>query len=484
MKPRKKTVLLLVVAAVLVSTVAPAVTAAPASLPSDAVKNTADEQVDVWEASLLPLRIDRSTAATQVTNPDFRVDKVGGGERSFGKATSGIFTADDTLSMEFDDARAGTSALANEDVQVIAVRIRGNTSQIPTTYAEATGLLSDDATPSNARYYDVGTTTLDAEGTANLNFTVPTSGHYTFLTVSSPSNVSVSTGSVSLSGDVTIVGIDAATVQSGTGSADVNGVTAAPSPGDGIAFDVDSTDALGTDSGVTQVVVVYKEDQLVGSSSTISAASADIGPTFDSTSQTRLTTSAAPVGVASVDADARAGGVALADGTVARQANVQGLVDYVAENGSAAAPNGSDVVYASVNATTGAAADGSVLVGTTADWEPGTYRYVYVSQLDDDGTVLTSSTDTLSVEVNPFDNSTVTPGSSPRDLDGDGRYEDVNGDGVADFSDVIDFLFEIDSIEDEIENGNLTTQQQAALNYNGQGSVDFIDVVELLFTIL
>jgi hypothetical protein len=65
--------------------------------------------------------------------------------------------------------------------------------------------------------------------------------------------------------------------------------------------------------------------------------------------------------------------------------------------------------------------------------------------------------------------------SAPLDHDGDGRYEDVDGNGRFDFLDVIGLVF---ARLDEI---NADPAMRDALNFDGQGDVDFLDVIELVF---
>ncbi|MGM0590072.1 MAG: PKD domain-containing protein [Halobacteriota archaeon] len=62
----------------------------------------------------------------------------------------------------------------------------------------------------------------------------------------------------------------------------------------------------------------------------------------------------------------------------------------------------------------------------------------------------------------------------PRDLDGDGRYEDVDGDGDSDFDDGVALAF--------VEYDALTTDQQRALDFDDDGDADFDDAIELAFT--
>jgi hypothetical protein len=76
---------------------------------------------------------------------------------------------------------------------------------------------------------------------------------------------------------------------------------------------------------------------------------------------------------------------------------------------------------------------------------------------------------------------TGTPGGSsdraPTDVDGDGTLEDLNGDGTFDFTDVIEFVFALDAIQQT----DLTAGQRAALDQTGDGQVKFDDVVDLVF---
>jgi PKD repeat protein len=65
------------------------------------------------------------------------------------------------------------------------------------------------------------------------------------------------------------------------------------------------------------------------------------------------------------------------------------------------------------------------------------------------------------------------PGSSlvPTDTDGDGRYEDVNGNGRKDFADVVLFFNQMSWIA--------ANEPLAAFDFNGNGRIDFADVTRL-----
>jgi PKD repeat protein len=71
----------------------------------------------------------------------------------------------------------------------------------------------------------------------------------------------------------------------------------------------------------------------------------------------------------------------------------------------------------------------------------------------------------------------VVPGATelPRDLNGDGLYEDVNGDGALDFNDVVLFFNQMDWIAEN--------EPVAAFDLNHNGQIDFNDIV-LLFNLI
>jgi PKD repeat protein len=93
-----------------------------------------------------------------------------------------------------------------------------------------------------------------------------------------------------------------------------------------------------------------------------------------------------------------------------------------------------------------------------------------IDRLDDDtGTTIDVSLETGSLEVT----STPIPGqtASPKDLDGNGLYEDLTGDGTFSFTDVEVFFHQMDWIDE-----NLPTEY---FDFNGNGRIDFDDIVDL-----
>jgi hypothetical protein len=65
----------------------------------------------------------------------------------------------------------------------------------------------------------------------------------------------------------------------------------------------------------------------------------------------------------------------------------------------------------------------------------------------------------------------------PTDPNGDGRLEDLDGNGQFEFVDVIEFVFALDGLL----SADLAASQRAAIDFDGDGNVDFVDVIELVF---
>jgi PKD repeat protein len=133
------------------------------------------------------------------------------------------------------------------------------------------------------------------------------------------------------------------------------------------------------------------------------------------------------------------------------------------------AANGTTVATRSVTLAAGASRR-VTLSWATRDGDGGSYLLSVASAND------TASTSVVVVPPNPFPDGL--PGQrsvTPRDVDGDVRYEDVDGNGRVDVGDAITLLF----ADWATINGN--PAQRAALDFDGDGRVGFLDVVTLLF---
>ncbi|WP_226013582.1 hypothetical protein [Halomicrobium salinisoli] len=61
--------------------------------------------------------------------------------------------------------------------------------------------------------------------------------------------------------------------------------------------------------------------------------------------------------------------------------------------------------------------------------------------------------------------------STPRDIDNDGDYQDLNGNGEKDFADVVTYFDHM--------NDPAMTDHADAYDYNDNGEIDFADLVAL-----
>jgi hypothetical protein len=87
---------------------------------------------------------------------------------------------------------------------------------------------------------------------------------------------------------------------------------------------------------------------------------------------------------------------------------------------------------------------------------------------------VTDTDDDDGEETTPFPNGI--PGVGPQqpgDPNNDGEYEDVNGDGTAEFDDAVALAF--------ADTSQLNDQQRDALDFDGDGDVDFDDAIQLAF---
>lgn len=97
--------------------------------------------------------------------------------------------------------------------------------------------------------------------------------------------------------------------------------------------------------------------------------------------------------------------------------------------------------------------------------------------VDDNGNSMSASqiTKNIAGSGSPFSSPIGNNNKLPTDTDGDGKYEDVNGDGKATFDDALSLAF--------ANTDNLTQAQMSALDFNTDGSVNFDDAIELAFSV-
>jgi len=135
--------------------------------------------------------------------------------------------------------------------------------------------------------------------------------------------------------------------------------------------------------------------------------------------------------------------------------------------------SGSKTVTVSIYNESGLVYTKNVTITVPASSET-TYKLTYIPEAAGNYTVsidgLKASFTAVVAGPPPID------GKTPKDLNGDGLYEDVNGDGHFDFGDVVFFFYHLSEIEKN-------PAYVKYLDFNKDGKIDFGDVVKLFYTL-
>jgi hypothetical protein len=118
-----------------------------------------------------------------------------------------------------------------------------------------------------------------------------------------------------------------------------------------------------------------------------------------------------------------------------------------------------------------ASMDGTYYVEITGQSQQTTSNY----ELQTNQTFVSTNNGNATTPETPFTEPLpgVQSNNAPTDTDGDGLYEDINGDGVSNFDDAVSLAF--------ADTSTLSQAQTTALDFNDDGDVDFEDAVELAF---
>ncbi|WP_226012376.1 fibronectin type III domain-containing protein [Halomicrobium salinisoli] len=326
----------------------------------------------------------------------------------------------------------------------------------------------------NGNTYTTGSGTGDDNGNTGGSDTTAPSSPENFRTVATgDTSITVSWESVSDSGGsgldhyVVSGGGREVTVPAGTTEATIENLQ----PATTYDLSVVAVDGAGNESSPAthSTATESSDDNGGGESSTVSVdlASADIGTGAETTAAVVL--DEAPGGVSGFDVT-----VSVADPSVASisSASVGGGLNSIGDEpspsggGSTASISGADLSESVSEGATDVELATVTLVGQS-DGE--TDVSVDVSNLDaNDGDELSVSTGSATLTVGTTGPSWPEDATDP---DGDGTYEDLNGNGEADYSDVVEYFNNMDEPE--------MTNNVEYYDYNGNSEIDFADVVDL-----
>jgi PGF-pre-PGF domain-containing protein/PGF-CTERM protein len=420
-----------------------------------------DGQIEGWERAAYTLRTDDTTAATQVTPPSIvQGERLGDGNsftsnndgqdshglvREFSNQRNpiGVHNQNQNVNIEFDAnlATSGTYDQLNDEdnVQLVAARLTPQDGKgVPDTTEQALDLFSSvDNANANATFQMVETNTqLSGSGTLSTTQQFSPGNYIIFAAVreDSANGFEVSSGDISVAGDVVLIGMDQLAVQEEEAS-----VTppSNPNPGDSLTFDIDTTNAFGS-SDVTHAVAVYDASTFEGARFDVVVDESALGNDFSGSDDIQLEHSIEGTnGVADVEDGTTVNGQQLSDGRINRPVSVTSIIDFLAEEAGTEDPsthpitNGgasnseTETIDASVTVVNGENADTTVTVDTFDNFSTGDYRYVVLSTLDTDEQDMSTNTGTITLESE----STTTPTPTPTPGDGDGDDDTGDGDG-------------------------------------------------------
>ncbi|XVH32202.1 PGF-CTERM sorting domain-containing protein [Haloferacaceae archaeon DSL9] len=363
-----------------------------------------DENVSVWDRSVLPLRADTSNAETEIDAlPDVWIEQ-GDDKLHVERDSVGVFGAGDTVAFDFERrSGAQTRGLGLEDdrVQIHAIKLDDgvSTQQMPQTDAQLRTLLTSEEANERTEITEVDASDVTVEGGEfSFEHTFDESGMY-LVTVSvtekDGEGIMTEDGDVvGVDGQVNVVGAEGVAVQQASASledAESNPYEA----GDDIDLTFDS--GLDADDGVTHAVAVYNEETFANGEFTVVVPDDLDGDTTldDLTVRHSIGTVDGVSDFEEVDRLGASAGMISGSG----QFGLDTVLSYFLSQLDQPSPTfepGDENLNASA---TGLSSDDSVetlTVGTLDSWEDGEYRWVYVA-IGDDSDEFSTATGTFDI---------------------------------------------------------------------------------------
>lgn len=379
--------------------------------------NVSDDLI-VWERGLLPLRADTTadSAQTVIVNHDltFKDNRSGVSEEtSANRPETAIFEKGETVPVEFRSVSgANTDNFGDRDAQVIVASFDENTDtgdvasleQLNDVVSPAlSGNLSELRTEATARNvtFSVENTTLE-DGELTYDLQPDTAGPYVVMVALPRSQgagfATDSDDLLTLSGDATLMGIEALMVQDSASGIDIPDQA---EPGD----DIDVAASTELTGEMTHSVVVYNEDVFLGEDEKTTLR-------LDEDSMQSLTSDDIVVehsianvnGVGEMTDSGTIFGTSVSQRTVTGTVPLADITDRLSDesdvsiNRETIEPrtelDASGVVEPNANAET------DLTVQTFGNWSEGTYRIVHVAE---NGTVegVATTTETITISDQP-----------------------------------------------------------------------------------
>lgn len=396
------------------------------------------DNVDVWERSLLPLRT-TSEGPTTITAPEtyINVESTATGDVPLNRDQYTIHQTGESVDLAFESTTgAGTSAVAGDEAQLLAVRFSEGPDAAGfsdgSVRTELASIFTNDSSANSVELLDdaEGVGSIDDNGALETSYTPDAGGAYGFIlvTVDDGEGLSVSDNNVSADGNVTVVGVEQTLVQESpsTVEATADNVTA----GDNVTLDVETE--LGDDAA-THAVLLFNEDELQQQTSTVRVT----GAINEDLSEDQITVENSFDGVDGVSTTGNdasfSGGESSAIGAMP-SAGLLGLFGFVLSEASPGT-TGDNVMHASAT-TVSDSPDTTMAVETVDSWPNGTYTYVHIA-VGEDSNEINSDTGTISLtQSNETDSDDDSDGGSASDNEsGDNGDSNTGGSDDGDSGD-------------------------------------------------
>ena len=417
---------------VLLVLAAPLSVTSAAATPVDEGQTTAvTENVDVWERSLLPLRTS-SAGPTTIAAPQtyINIESAQTGDVPLNREQYTIHEAGESVDLTFESTTgAGTSAVAGDEAQLLAVRLSEDPSAAGfsegSVRTDLASIFTNDSSANSVELLDDadGVGSINDNGALETSYTPDSGGAYGFIlvTVDDGQGLSVSDNNVSADGNVTVVGVEQTLVQESASTVDATSDDIAA--GDNVSLDIETE--LEDDS-VTHAVLVFDEDELQQRTSTV-RVTGDIDEDFSEDQVTVENSFDGVNGVSTTDGDATLTGEDSTTAGAMPSAGLIGLFGFVLSEASPES-TGDDVMHASAT-TVSDSPDTTVAVETLDSWPNGTYTYVHIA-VGEDSNEINSDTGTVTLsqsdETDSDDDSEGTDDGSDSDDSDNGGSDDGN----------------------------------------------------------
>ncbi|MDX1744314.1 MAG: PGF-pre-PGF domain-containing protein [Halobacteriales archaeon] len=363
----------------------------------------ATDNIDVWDRSIFTLRADPSNAPVLVPNAFINLVDKNKNQQPLGKEELAVYDESNTITLDFNDSRGNSDAFnSGATVELIRAHLDSDANVTARSFSGAIDLLTANNVNDNATFKEIDpAATIGPGGFGSFTDTVDGPGegpgeyvYFLAINESGEPGFEVSSGDISLTGNVTIIGVEAILVRSG--QPDINPDRRTVVRNNPARFTIRDSGVSGPPNDVTYALVLYNDQTFRDSQITVEATT-DIDRNFDISNDAEISSNIGSVnGVANIEDGRTIRGVTLQDGKTSGSFGVLDIVDFIADNTGTSAPSVSggpttlDASIHSFQADPNPSGNEKLVVDTFGNWtgvEPQSqirnYRWIYIAATND-----------------------------------------------------------------------------------------------------